>query len=128
AARDDNGEHHISLARDLRALETAIAATQAALVIIDPLSAYLGDTESYKDSEVRGLLAALADLAERTGVAVLAVMHLTKDHQRRVIHRALGSVAFVAAARIVLAVAKDPEDEGRRLLLPVKNNLGAPAP
>jgi hypothetical protein len=45
-----------------------------------------------------------------------------------VLHRVLGSIGFVAAARIVLAVAEDPDDSTRRLLLPVKSNICAPAP
>lgn len=126
AVKHENAERPFSLAADLPALEQAMAQTGAVLVVIDPLSAYLGENDSYKDSEVRGLLAPLATLAEQTGIAVLGVMHLGKDAQRRAIHRALGSVAFVAAARVVLAVAKDPDNESHRLLLPIKNNLTAP--
>lgn len=35
----------------------------------------------------------------------------------------MGSLGFVGAARGAYLVAKDPEDETRRLLLPMKNNL-----
>lgn len=128
AVKNEEVERPFNLASGLAALERAIADTGAALVVIDPLSAYLGDRDSYKDPEVRALLAPLAALAERTGVAVGAIMHIGKAEQRRAIHRTLGSVAFVAAARIVLAAGKDPADESRRLLVPVKSNLSAPAP
>ena len=109
-------------------MERCILETEAIAVVIDPLSAYLGRTDSYKDSEVRGLLTPLSALAQRHSLAILVVMHLTKDTQRRAIHRAGGSIGFVGAARIVLAVGKDPNDEARRLLVPVKNNLTAPPP
>jgi putative DNA primase/helicase len=130
AVRDEDGalERGFSLERDLHHLEDVIKKTSAILVGIDPLSAYLGSKDSYKDSEIRGLLGPLAALAERTGVAIVAIIHLTKDQQRRALYRALGSIAFVAAARAVLAVGKDPEDEDRRILVTVKNNLAAPAP
>jgi hypothetical protein len=124
-----------TLADDLDALDDAIRQTSAVLVIIDPLSAYLGSrqgrgADSFKDSDVRGLLAPLKDLAEQTGVAIVAVMHLNKDAQRRVIARGQGSLGFVAAARSVLIVGHDPEDETRRrrFLMPVKGNLSAKAP
>ena len=62
------------LAEDLAHLETAIKSVGAVLVVVDPVSAYLGKADSYKDAEVRGVLAPLAALAERTGVTVVAVM------------------------------------------------------
>lgn len=117
-----------NLGADLEALEREIAKTGACVVVIDPLSAYLGKADSWKDAEVRGLLGPLAALAERTGVAVAGILHLTKDDQRRAIHRALGSVAFTAAARAVFVVAKDREDEDRRLFVPVKLNLARHPP
>jgi putative DNA primase/helicase len=128
AIRRQDTEAEFSLSSDLPDLERAITETQAILIVIDPLSAYLGDRDSYKDAEVRSLLAPLAALAHRTGVSVLGVMHVGKGDQRRAIHRTLGSVAFVAAARIVLAVGKHPEDDTRRLVVSVKSNLGPVSP
>lgn len=124
----DGTERGFNLALDLATLEAAIVSTRAALVVIDPATAYLGKTDGNKDGEVRTLLAPLAALADRHGTAVVAIMHTGKAADRRAIHRVLGSVAFVAAARLVLAVGKDPEDEERRLLAPMKNNLCLPAP
>ena len=120
-------ERAVQLA-DTAALEFAIRARAARLVIIDPIAAYLGSTDSHRDAEVRGLLAPLAALAERTDTAVLGVMHLAKSTQRPAIYRAAGSIAFAAAARIVLAVAVDPDRDDRRLVLPVKSNLAASSP
>ena len=123
--RAGESERAIQL-KDTAALEQAIAMTHAKLLIIDPVSVYLGSTDSHRDAEVRGLLAPLSLLAQRTDVAILGVMHLAKGGQRPAIHRAVGSIAFAAAARIVLAVAHQPERPDRRLLVPVKSNLSAP--
>lgn len=65
-------------------------------------------------------------MAARREVAVLAVTHLRKSPGSAV-HRAIGSIAFAAAARAVWAVAPDPADAERRLFLAVKQNLSAPA-
>jgi putative DNA primase/helicase len=116
------------LGRDLPALEKAVADLgDCRLVIVDPISAYLGDTDSHVNAAIRALLAPLSELAARLRVAVLAVHHLNKgSNGTKAIYRTSGSLAFVAAARAVWAAAQDREDPTgrRRLLLPVKNNLG----
>lgn len=125
--RHNNAENPFNLESDLPTLEAAVAETHATLVIIDPLSAYLGSKDSYKDAEIRGILSPLAQLAERLSIALLGVLHLTKDQQRRLLMRAQGSIAFVAQARTVLAVGEDADVAGRRLFVGVKNNLGQTA-
>jgi putative DNA primase/helicase len=128
AVRTGGQEIPFTLEANLPALEQALTTTQAIELIIDPVSAYLGSKDSYKDAEIRGVLSPLAALAERYRLAVVGVLHLTKAAQRRLLLRAQGSVAFVAQARTVLAVGQDPDTPGRRLLVPIKNNLGAMAP
>lgn len=96
----------------------------AALVIIDPITAYLGTTDSHKNAEIRALLSPLAELAGLHGAAVVAVSHFNKNANTEAMMRVTGSLAFVAAARAAYVVARDPEHEARRLLLPLKNNLG----
>ena len=114
------------LAADLDALEDAIRQTNGCrLVVLDPITAYLGRTDSHKNAEVRGLLAPLSDLARRYGVAVVAVTHLRKG-DGPAMYRAMGSLAFVAAARAAFAVCRDRDDltGRRRFVLPIKNNIG----
>jgi hypothetical protein len=114
-----------SLDRDLPKLEKALAAIDGVvLVIIDPISAYLGSINSHNNAQVRGLLGPLSNLAARCGVAVLAVSHLSKSGEGEAISRVSGSIGFVAAARAAYMVIRDPEDAECRLFLPLKNNLG----
>jgi hypothetical protein len=109
---------------DFRALEVKVLQLEGLrLLVIDPVSAFLGGADSNKNADVRAALAPLAALAERHGIAVLAVSHLTKA-QAPALYRTLGSVAFVATARAVWFVAKDKQDPSRRLLVQGKNNLG----
>lgn len=95
-----------------------------ALVIIDPVSAYLGDTDSHKNAEVRALFAPLAELATKFDVAVLCIDHLSKSRNAEALMRVNGSVAFVATARAAWLVTRDPDQKERRLFLPLKNNFG----
>jgi hypothetical protein len=93
-------------------------------VIVDPLTAYLGNTDSHKNAEVRALLAPLGDLAARHGVAIVCVSHLNKGGGSEALTRVTGSLAFVAAARAAFIVTRDQENAERRLFLPIKNNIG----
>ena len=125
---EDGTERHFSLDCDLPSLRAAIQHHSPVIVILDPLSAYFGTAhDSYKDTEVRAVLAPLVALAEQTRTAILGVMHLTKASQQKALHRTLGSVAFNNTARIVLAVGRDPDHESRCYLMPVKQNICAPA-
>ncbi|HKH19377.1 MAG TPA: AAA family ATPase, partial [Gammaproteobacteria bacterium] len=117
-------ERSFSLKRDIPRLHAALAQLpECRMVVIDPISAYLDGTESHANADVRGLLAPLAELAARRRVAVVAVTHLRKS-EGKAIYRAVGSIAFTAAARSVLIVVRDQTHEPRRLILPAKNNLG----
>lgn len=96
----------------------------AALIVIDPVTAYLGATDSHKNAEIRALLAPLSDMAGKHGAAVVCVSHFNKASGGEALMKVTGSLAFVAAARAAFVIVKDPEDEHRRLFLPMKNNLG----
>ena len=122
-------ERTFSLERDLRLLEDVVARTQAALVIVDPVSAYFGThLDSNRDTDVRSVLAPLVRVAERRRVAVLGIMHVGKSSERQARHRVLGSVGFVNAARLVAAVGPDPDAPERRLVSMFKSNLCKEAP
>jgi hypothetical protein len=118
----------LSLARDLASMrQILLTRPHCKLIVIDPISAYMGYTDSNSNTEVRSLLFPLAQLAAEFRVAVVAVTHLNKRGTGRAIYRAMGSLAFVAAARSAFTVVRDPEDEERHLLLPVKSNLAMKA-
>jgi putative DNA primase/helicase len=124
AVFDADGERGFTLA-DVPALSSLLTRLgDCRLLIIDPVSAYLAGTDSHKNANVRALLAPLAQMAGEFRVAVICVSHLNKG-QGDAIGRVTGSLAFVAAARSAYAVARDKDDPHRRLLLPIKNNLGA---
>ncbi len=125
----ERGERGFLLS-DVGPLEEVLAAGDFGLVVIDPLTAFAGGADSYKDAEVRGLLAPLAQLAERYGGAIVGVMHLRKGQADTALQRASGSIAWGAAARSVFAVGTDPQAKdgtAERHVLPVKHNL-CPAP
>ena len=123
AVREPAGDRLVNLARDVAILDATLQRTQPALLIVDPLNAYLGDTDAYKDAAVRGLLTPLLDLADRHRCVLLWIAHLTKTSDRRALYRPGASIAFVAAARVVIVAGAHPDDPARSALAQAKNNL-----
>ncbi|MBD3672367.1 MAG: AAA family ATPase [Planctomycetaceae bacterium] len=118
-------EKSVSLKYDLQVIEGLLAdRPECRLIIIDPLSAHLGDIDAHKNADVRSVLSPLGELAARHGVAVVAVEHLNKRQGTSAIHRLQGSIGIIGAARAAWLVERDPNDAESRLFLPIKNNLG----
>jgi putative DNA primase/helicase len=117
-------ENLFNFDEDLKLLEaTLVQLADVRAVIVDPMTAYLGETDPNKDSRVRSVLAPLSALAERGRVAVIGVMHLNKAAVLDAVYRVTGSVAFIAQARAAWVVAQDPSDSNKRLFLKLKANL-----
>ena len=129
AVRDAEGKEQFpNLATDLDAVEAVVRRGGYGLLIINPLNAYLGSRVDYtRDNDVRRVLGPLAQLAERYNLVVICIRHLTKGGRDKAIYRGQGSIAYTAAARVVLLVGERPDDENRRVLVCTKNNL-APKP
>jgi RecA-family ATPase len=113
------GRRTFNLQADLELLERKIAEIGGvALVIIDPISSYMGKTDSHKNSEVRGALEPVSEMAERLKVAILSITHFSKSgagNNTKALHRFIGSIAFVGAPRAAFAVVEDADNEGRIL-------------
>ena len=113
----DGSRRTLSLQYDLDLLEKKIAEVgDVALVVVDPVSSYLGKTDSHKNSEVRGVLEPLSEIAERTRIAILSVTHFSKagaGSTTKALHRFIGSIAFTGAPR-----ASIRSDRGRGIRRP----------
>src|SRR5258708_8480539 len=92
----------IFLTEDLPRIERVLSGRLYKLLIIDPLNAYIpASVDSAKDNAIRSTLAPLVMMAERYGVAGLAVRHLTKGSRDKTIYPAPGSLGYTAAARVL---------------------------
>jgi hypothetical protein len=127
-AEPDKPDRLFSIGRHLPLLREAIERYDLSLIVIDPLSSFLPQSNRNDEGEIRDLLTPLAQLARESGVAILGLGHLNRPNgtQRRPTQRILGSTAFGAVARTVwmLAPANDAQDATRRVLAVVKSNVG----
>lgn len=115
--------------RGLAKIERAIARVDAALVVIDPLMAFLPATvDAYKDQHVRATLAPLHALATRTKASILLIRHLTKNRDASAKYRGGGSIGILGAARSAMLAVPNPESPDQKILATVKSNLAARTP
>ena len=124
----DGQRRTFSLQGDLILLGNKLkTVADVAVVIIDPITSYMGKIDSHRTTDVRAVLEPVAEFADLHNVSVLAITHPPKATQAKALHAITGSLAFVAAARLVF-IAVEEADTDRRLLLPVKSNIAAMPP
>ena len=96
------------------------------LLIVDPLSAYVGISakmDSHHDREVRMALSPLITFIEEEKISVIGIMHMNKNQMSGdPIHRIMGSAAWGQLPRVVWVIAKDRQDPDLRHFLIAKNN------
>lgn len=102
-------------------LEQAVHQTDAQLVVLDSIQAYLGnDVDMHRANGVRPILKRVSVMAERTGCAVILIGHMNKAQGLESGYRGLGSIDFRAAARSVLVVGRLKEDPTVRIVRKIK--------
>ena len=116
----------LSIDAHMKSIHSEMLKRKAALLVIDPISAFLAERDSHRDSSVRALLNKIRQFAVDGNYAVLLISHFNKPGEKvsSAVHRVMGSLGFVAAARSVYAIVRDPGDQDKKLVLPIKNNLG----
>jgi len=122
---EDGKEKTFDLSNDVEKLEKlAMLVDNVKMIIIDPISAYLGKIDSHRNTEVRNALNPVIKFCEEIGACLLCITHLNKaGGSGNALSRVTGSIAFSAAARASFVITRDPDNPDRRLMLPLKNNL-----
>ena len=128
-----NGENLIFIKEDKKNLSfgderirRAIETFNAKLLILDPLSAYIGEGCSMNNAnETRAEFNHLISVAKDTGCAIVIVAHMNKAKDASPLYRTSGSVDIAGAARSILTVTRTPNKEvpEERYLVQVKSNL-----
>lgn len=119
-----------SLAEDVGRIKAAADSLgDCRLIIIDPVSAYLGGIDDHRNAELRGVLSPLKAMAEAGNLAVILVSHMGKSGGTNGKYRVIGSIAYVGACRANFLFVKDRDDPtgARVLMLDNGGNLAPPA-
>lgn len=117
-------ENEVELTLSDERLEQAIKKTDAKVIVLDPIQAYLGgDVDMHRANEIRPIMKRLALLAERTGCAVILIGHMNKMGGAKSAYRGLGSIDIRAAVRSVLVVGRVKDEPTLRIVAHDKSNL-----
>jgi putative DNA primase/helicase len=118
-------EHEFNLRAHLKELEIGLSAfPETRLIVIDPVTAFLGGADENSTGDVRAMLRPLSRMGRRLGVSIVMINHVNKGSGTKAIYRALGTGAFVNVMRAAFFVGTDPDDTDRRIIASAKFNLG----
>ncbi|MBQ6096074.1 MAG: AAA family ATPase [Lachnospiraceae bacterium] len=107
-------------------IEEALKATNAKLLILDPIQAYLGGgMDMNRANEARDMTKRLGALAEKYKCAIVLIGHMNKAGGTKAAYRGIGSIDFYAVARSVLLVGRIEGEPDKRAMVQIKNNLAA---
>jgi archaellum biogenesis ATPase FlaH len=103
----------------------AIKQVNAKVLILDPLSSYIGgDVSLNMANEVRAQFNPLIRAAKETGCAIIVVGHINKMTSTKALYRTVGSIDVVGAARSALLIARsEKERPNERIMAVQKSNL-----
>ncbi len=127
----------ISIRHDAEAIQkVAERKGDVGLVVISPITSYLGDVEQNSNEDVRNeIIYPLKSLAESLHCAVVILKHPNKEWQNSdPLERIGGSAAWTEAMRCVIFIGNDPDEpeeetNPRRCAIWVKFSIGPkPAP
>ena len=105
-------------------IEQAIRKSNAKLLVLDPIQAYIGDNvDMNRANVIQPRMTKFKETAEKTGCAIVLIGHMNKNSGGKANYRNLGSIDISAAARSVLLVAKQNKSSDIKVLAQLKNNL-----
>ncbi|MDO5618766.1 AAA family ATPase [Kocuria sp.] len=116
------GQRELKFPMDTSMLRQAVEATNATLIIIDPISSAMSNGDLNKVQDVRAAVEPIAALAASQCLSVILVNHFNKG-SGSVRNKVSGSHGFRDVLRSLLVFAKD-EETGERILTQDKNNYG----
>ena len=128
-----NGENLIFIKEDEKSLSfgdnrirEAIEMYHAKLLILDPMSSYIGENCSMNNAnETRAEFNHLIAVAKDTGCAIVIIAHMNKMKDTNPLYRTNGSIDIAGAVRSIIAITRTPNKEvpAERYLVQVKSNL-----
>ena len=122
-------EKKLSFADDR--IRQGILEFDARLLILDPLSSYIGDECSMNAAnDTRIAFNHIITVARETNCAILIIAHMNKARDTKPLYRTSGSIDIAGSVRSILAIghAPDSDNPNERVMVQVKSNLARTGP
>ncbi len=117
---------HLTLPDRMTVLRAQLEASGVSMLVIDPIASYLGPAISPMDSAgVRAVLEPLCDLAESLGITILITLHYRKARTGGPLDWVAGAAAWTQVPRHVVALGRDPEEQGVNVICAAKQSVSA---
>jgi putative DNA primase/helicase len=102
----------IALDKDLPLLKTYLRERPSVrLLVVDPVTSYIGEVDPNKPKEVRPFLNKLKAFAKEMDITVLLIMHLSKNPDVSALHRVGGAATWIEVPRSVWFFDLNPDQE-----------------
>jgi RecA-family ATPase len=124
--KDSDNEHGavLNLKKDLITLTTYIEKNpDIAVLVLDPLTSYIGGLNINREEEIHPLLDKLIKLGQKTGITIFALVHSSKRSDVDAMQQVMGATCVSGSARTVWTFAQDSEDENLYRMVNAKGNL-----
>jgi hypothetical protein len=111
----DASERGVILTEDMQKLsDLAQSLRDLGLIVIDPITNYLGSSKMNAEEQMRAILTPLASLAAKLDIVVITVGHFNRREKGTdPLHRIMGAAAFTGVARAVYTFGPDPDEESK---------------
>jgi hypothetical protein len=112
---DSVQEAGVALDRDADQLQKCLDENKdtIGMIVIDPITNYLGKCGMNAEDEMRSLLMPLAALARKYVVSINTIGHLNKNSTMPLFDRVMGAKAFMGVARQVVFYGKDRNQDSQ---------------
>lgn len=104
-------------------LDGEIAEKRPALVILDPIQAFMSGVDGNSNIDVREFMSRLGEIAAKYLCAIICVRHFGKSEQDKAMKKGLGSTDFVGISRNQWGQARRTDGVPGFILLHMKTNF-----
>jgi hypothetical protein len=114
----------LDLKKDSRLLLAAIKANpDIKLLVLDPITSFLGDVDTNKDKDIRPIVDEITKLCIKSGMTIISIIHSNKRSDVDAVQKVSGAGALGASVRAVWTFSRDTDNKDLHHMAWAKGNF-----